>query len=154
MTEADRKEFGALLVRLDTVYEKKPSKIKGDEYWSALADIPIALLQGAVSQHIREARSYPRVSDLRQLCDAQVQKSAPLLLAAPQRDPDAPAVHNCNHCADTGWQLASGKGIEEWEDPISGKAPTVKPCPCRTNNPSLQPPKRYASRNTDVRRPW
>ncbi len=155
MIDTDRPAFGALLLRLDTAYEKKASALRAAEYWDQLKDIPIGLLTDAVSQHIRDARTFPRISDLRSAADKLADNrdtSRPLLLpAAPAREPETdahglPVYHyHCSNCHDTGLEFLP-------DDPK--RQPTVRPCHCARTNPKLQPVKRYASKNTDVRRPW
>lgn len=150
MSPSEKPAFVEMLARLDIVYEKKPSKVKADEYWLALNDVPLDILRASVSQHIREARTYPRVSDLRSLADAQAPPTP--MKALPPHEETGEATYHCAHCLDMGWQLSDEQPIHTHVG--NGAIPTVKPCRCSKRNPALQKPRRYANRNTDVRRPW
>ena len=130
MTEDDRAAFAELLLRLDTVYEKKPSKIRAEEYWRAFHQVPIGVLRDAVSIHMQESDRFPRISTLHALTTRVQTQHAIKALPPPTIEIDGDYAYSCLHCRDTGWQIADGSGIESDTDRPPGKALTVKDCYC------------------------
>jgi hypothetical protein len=130
MTEADRAAFAELLLRLDTVYEKKPSKIRAEEYWRAFLPVPIGALRDAVSIHMQASDRFPRISTLHAIVARVQTQHATRALPPPTIEIDGDRAYSCLHCRDTGWQLANGNGIESDTDRPPGKAHTVTPCYC------------------------
>ena len=158
MTPADAEAFAEIMVRLDTVYSKPASPLRGAAYKEALADVPMDLLRTAVSRPSQASRLYPRPSDLRQLADeVQAARERKALLPPPATEHEGEPVYHCPHCLDTGYVNWDGSDIHTLCPPMEkyGRAQgwTVIACACVTQNPAGHK-QRDARRDYLPHRPW
>lgn len=158
----DRSKFAYMLLRLSTAFDKKVSQVKADMYWEQLLDVPVELVGQAVERWIREGRHYPKVAELRLMCDVVVASSANRKRLAgptpPTRDEAGNAIYlyHCLQCEDTGWRWHDVDGtVISSLKACEINARMVSPCPCRATNPEYHAriarndpaPKRYGTDN-------
>lgn len=154
MHPEDRPRFAGFFLELNTAFDKKVSAIKADMYWTQLKDIPIELIGQATHRWIRDGDRFPRVADLRRMCDLVVASAADRKrIAGPVRyeDFEGEPVYHCLPCEDTGWRWhdQSGSIISSLKACVTN-ARRVSVCPCRATNPAYrarhpEPEKRYGS---------
>lgn len=146
----DRSKFAYLLLRLNTAFDKKVSQVKSDMYWEQLMDIPIELVGQSVERWIREGRHYPKVAELRLMCDVIISASANRKrIAGPMRwdDYKGEPVYHCLVCEDIGWRWHdSDGGIITPAKACEINARRVTACTCRATNPA------YRARNPETDR--
>lgn len=153
MTTSDAQTFRDLMLRLDTVFDKASSQARTNLYFEELRDISVDLLRQAVALHMKRARTYPRPAELRVLAyEAQDATTK----ALPPADIEGEPTYFCVTCLDSGWAPVDGSRMDEWRDPTTGSAMTVRKCACRRTSPKFQQKRvrLYGNRDSDVYRPW
>jgi hypothetical protein len=130
MTEADRAAFAELLLRLDTVYEKKPSKIRAEEYWRAFLPVPIGALRDAVSIHMQASDRFPRISTLHAIVARVQTQHATRALPPPTIEIDGDRAYSWERDRErhrsAAWQSAHRDAVLL---PARPGAPRGPPCP-------------------------
>lgn len=131
-----------------------------DEYFSALADVPIELLAEAVSHAVKTRAWFPVPAELRMDCDAvaahrTIAPVYPQEVALPQPrvmvltnplNPDLSLKiaitrewrHDCDACSDTGWASIDCTGHSCGRRFAHGPHAFVEPCSCRDWNPTIR----------------
>ncbi len=139
MRSDDGLRFKALMATLYNAYSRKPSDKTNTEFWQRLRGASIEKVEEAVNTWIDTKRSFPRVSDLRDLCGLNPSPNGP---SAPRQGspyarqpPDIVAF-----CVERGFV-----DPHEYHDRYNGwQRPEVCRCPaCRrancTEGPALEP---------------
>ena len=134
---AQSAEFLAIYNRLCVGLREAPddSGITQGIYWDALKDLPCAALETGAVALMREPgrRFFPTTAEWRQAAErAQITQ----LREAVRPARDAPWVHECHDCEDTGWRYHT---CTETNPCLRTKAHArphdyVTPCPCRVSN--------------------
>ena len=103
-------------------------------YYDALKDLPVAALEQGAAALMKEAgrRFFPTTAEWRAAAE---RAQMALLREAVQPARDAPWVHECERCADTGWRPHECDGSEQCGR-HKAHAPHgyVSVCPCRPTN--------------------
>jgi hypothetical protein len=154
MTPADSDRFADVFAALCRAFAKPvndETALLGREYFEALADYPIALVERAKLALVRSCKYFPRVRDWREACDesrSSALPSAPALIV--HDDGDIEPVFSCLKCQDTGWRPACGCRLGEmnWrgecpqhERTANGERvyrQAMMTCACRDANPEYQ----------------
>ncbi len=153
----DRARFAGLMLKLNTAFDKKVSQVKVEMYWEQLLDIPIELVGQSTDRWIRDGTRFPRIADLRRMCDLVVSSAAnQKRLAGPVRyeDFEGEPVYHCPSCEDTGWRWHGKDGsVVSSLKACETNARHVSVCPCRATNPAYrarnpEPEKRYGATDT------
>jgi hypothetical protein len=100
---SDRDFAMALAVLAEAFKEKALTPARIEMYYRGLNDIPISLLSAAVQHANRTRKWFPKVSEIREDCEA-VRKA---LIAAHPYDPSG-----CESCAGTGWEPIVVAGVQ------------------------------------------
>jgi hypothetical protein len=125
------------------------------EYFDALADLPIDVVEGAAGRLVKLATRWPKPIDWRRASDEVRNEHRPTLRPAPVSD-DGQVTYCCANCQDTGWRPACWCRLGElnagWQcerhprlvGDVEYRAAMVA-CACRDGNPAYQ-----AGRNRPV----
>lgn len=65
MTDRDRPRFAECMATLATVFAEDVSTARATAYFVALSDVEIESVVGAVEEHIRQSRFFPKPAELR-----------------------------------------------------------------------------------------
>lgn len=153
MTETDRVAFDVAFRAVVRVHggrdwtEQAIVKLRSD-YWDALEELPIALVQTASSELVRSATRWPKPVDWRHAAQRMTKVAAlPAPAVAVLEDGTTEPTFVCMTCEDTGWRPECGCDVGRLTDafrcprhsPTSEDRRTVrmrvKPCECRRSNP-------------------
>lgn len=146
MITTDRDAFWAIFSRLNMLYGKKPDADMGNEYFEALQELPMTLVQDAVASLRKTSRYFPRPVDWLEAA----YKLEPIKKGfAPERwvhtaDGHRVATVICLSCNDTGWahecgcpfEDVSGKCEQHGTGSSASRMPVVA-CVCRDTNPEF-----------------
>lgn len=78
MTEADRGAFGVMMLGLGEAYSEPVSDARLELYFAALADLPLDAIRRAATTHVRAARFFPRVAEIREAVHGSLDDAAEL----------------------------------------------------------------------------
>jgi len=133
-------EFLRVFNRLCVALREPPDDtgVTQQTYFELLHDLPIAALEDGATAVMREPgrRFFPTAAEWRTAAErAQVEQLRKAL--PPSRE--APWVHECGACEDTGWKYhdCDGSNVCGREKPHAAHA-YVTPCPCRSSNRTYQ----------------
>jgi hypothetical protein len=113
MTDQDEPRFAELFESLCRAFGKPINAqmvTLGREYFEAMADYPLAIVERAKLTIVQGSKFFPRVRDWRQACDT-ARASAPISHAPLSRtleDGTIERVFCCIRCEDSGWAPACG----------------------------------------------
>lgn len=136
MTDDDRGAFLQAFNRLAVALRLPEREIDASMqqiYFDALADLPIAAVDGAVDGLARTAGyGFPRTSDWHSVAE-RVQVEQTLRALPPARD--EPWHFECEYCSDTGWEERACDGGRMCGRSKEHPAHTfASPCSCRNSN--------------------
>jgi hypothetical protein len=144
MNLADAPALLAELTKMALAFNAKPVTTELTEVWmEALIDVPWPHVQGAMEDHRKHGRFWPRPSTIRELVDrASVARQSRRSAGAVPDDPSAPP--HCSRCEDTGWELGlfcpgDGRcGHHGCRTTALDGHTFTRPCRCRATNPVYQ----------------
>lgn len=154
MTETDWTRFSELFAGVCRAFGKpvEANAKLGREYFEAMTDYPLELVERGKLALVQGAKFFPRVRDWRQACDT-ARASAPAFHAPLSRElPDGTVerLFHCLTCEDSGWRPACGcrTGEMTWRGECPRHPRTANgglvyrqamtACECRDANPIWQ----------------
>jgi hypothetical protein len=144
MTTTDIDAFTLIYKRVGNLFSRKFEPEQCAEYFKALLEIPLTVVDAAASEVCKSSRYWPKPVDWR---DAAAKLDRPTPGFAKERwattaSGERVATYVCLKCCDTGWRPECGCEFEA----VNGKCPThgtgssasrmpVQHCECRGTNP-------------------
>lgn len=153
MTNQDRPAFLTTFKRVARTFGRKIDDATCEDYFSALAAVPIDEIESAAESLVKSSRFFPKPVDWLEAAQRSrkrggggFQKFTPPIL---REDGTTETTYHCHHCQDTGWR--PGCGCDLGRLTLTKRCPAhpyerygmpypepVKPCDCRGNNPAWQ----------------
>lgn len=116
METNDIREFGLQMQTLCTAFDKQISRTLTDVYFAGLADLQIEAIRHAVEQAIKTADFFPRVAELRALCEGtqneRAQRAWQLLMEALEKG----GHYNSLYVEDQALAVAIRRTFTHWID--------------------------------------
>jgi hypothetical protein len=116
METSDIKEFGRQMHTLCTAFDKQISDTLTDVYFAGLSDLPIEAIRHAVEQAIKTLKFFPKVAELRDLCEGtqneRAQRAWQLLMEAVEKG----GHYNSLYVDDQALAVAIRRTFSHWID--------------------------------------
>ena len=78
-----KRAFARQMAYLSAAYECSVTKERAAVYWHQLGNLPGAAFAEAVVTHVNVSRSFPKVSELRELAQTVIRRNGPKVLESP-----------------------------------------------------------------------